>query len=124
MRDYLDCALFTHDTLYQQNGKCGQLLASDTPTYMCMYSCQFKVSEKQSSIGYKSRCENEYHMIALATVYRTFDNDQHCILCADEVACAIIAMANGTYYMIDPHSHDVIGIQNDKGAAILLYFQA
>ena len=43
----LDCILSSGDTLYQQMGKCGKLLASDIPTYMCVYNCQFKVFEKQ-----------------------------------------------------------------------------
>ena len=51
LRQHLDHILSNGDTLYQKIGKCGQLLASDIPTYMCMYSCQFKVSEKPSTIG-------------------------------------------------------------------------
>ena len=43
--------------------------------------------------------------------------------CVGDAACAIMTLTNGTYYMFDPHTHDVMGFQNDKGAAIILYFQ-
>ena len=42
----------------------------------------------------------------------------------DDGTCAIMTMANGTYNMFDPSSGDVMGFQNYKGAAVLLYFQA
>ena len=37
--------LSSGDTLYQQIGKYGQLLASDIPIYMYMGNCQYKLSE-------------------------------------------------------------------------------
>ena len=115
--------LFSSYTLYQQIRKSGQFLASDIPTYICLCNYQFKVYEKQSTIGFKYRCDDEYCLIALADTYRIFDS-QHCILCISDAACAIMTVASGTYYMLDPHSHDVMGFQNDKGAAVLLFFQA
>ena len=89
-----------------------------------MYNYQLKESEKQSAIGYINKCNDKYCMIALTDVCRIFDNNQHCISCLDDDACATMTMANGTYYMVDPHSHDVKGCQNDKGASVLLYFDA
>ena len=63
-------------------------------------------------------------MKTLAYLYRIFGNNQHGILCLGDVVCAIMTMANGTYYLFNPHSHGVIGFQDDKGDAVLLYFQA
>ena len=62
-------------------------------------------------------------MISLADAYGIFDNNQHCILCIGDAACAIITVADGTYYVFDTCSHDVTGFQNDKRAAVLQYFQ-
>ena len=66
LTQHLGGILSNDDSLYQQIGKCGQLLAWDIPTYMCMYNCQFKVSEKQSAVDYINRCNGEYCMITLA----------------------------------------------------------
>ena len=45
-------------------------------------------------------------------------------MCAGVAACAFMTVVNGTYYMFNPHSCDVMIFQNDKGAVLLLYFQA
>ena len=63
-------------------------------------------------------------MIALADAYRIFDNNKHCILCLGDAACAIMTLTNGTYYMYESHSINVIGFQNNKGSAVLLYYKA
>ena len=51
-------------------------------------------------------------MIALADTYRIFDDNQHYILCLADAACAIMTMANGTYYMcvIFPSMREIISI--------------
>ena len=84
------------------------------------------MSEKQSTVGYINRCDDENCIIALADVYiyRVFDNNQHYTSCLGDASCAIMTMANGTYYRFDSHICDKKGFQNGKGAAILLYFQA
>ena len=61
---HIDHIFSSGDTLYPRIGKCWHLLASDIPTYICMYNYQFKVSEKQSTVGYIK----EYLIIKLATV--------------------------------------------------------
>ena len=63
-------------------------------------------------------------MIAFADAYIISVNNQYCIVCAGDAACAITTVANATYYMFDSHSSDVTGLQNDSGAAVLLHFQA
>ena len=63
-------------------------------------------------------------MIAFADAYRLFDNNQHCIFCVGGAACAVVTKDNGTYYMFNPHGHDMMGLKNYKGAGVLLYFQA
>ena len=78
------------------------------------------MSEKKSTLGCICRFENEYCMITLVDVYRIFDNNQHCVLCIGDVAYAIMIVTNGTYYMYDPQSHDVMRFQNGKGATLLL----
>ena len=84
------------------------------------HSCAYTaVSVKQSTVGCINRCDDEYCRIALDDAYRIFDNNQHCILCIGNPTFAIITMTNVTYYMCDPHSHDVKVFQN-KGAVVLL----
>ena len=39
-------------------------------------------------------------------------------MCLGDAVCAIIVMANGTYSLLDLHSHDIMGFQNDKVAAV------
>ena len=63
-----------------------------------------KVSEKQSTIGYLHRCGDENCVTALADAYRIFDDNQYCILCVDDATCAIVKIANCTYYMFHPQS--------------------
>ena len=93
--------MFSDDILYQQIGKCGKLLqASDVPTYMCMYIHQFKVFKKQSTTGYINRFDDEHCMTALADAYGVCDGSQHYLMCVGDASCAIITMANGTYYIL------------------------
>ena len=52
LTQYLDHISSIGDILYQQIGKSGQLSVWDMPIYMSKYNHQFKVSERQWSIGY------------------------------------------------------------------------
>ena len=85
---------------------------------MFMYNLYFKVSEKQSTIGYTNRCDNKYSMTVLADACMIFDDNKHYKLCVGDAACAIMTMANGTYYMFGPHSHDMTGFKKDSGALV------